>query len=402
MGKGSGGCISRSAFSFAAEERSAAIADVPGRSGRARETFLLLQRAGSFPNEYLLRNVHNPAQPHRPEDVDAQDAAHNALMHWVPSSYHGHGGYVPEHEQLRQEIMYGIMLDGDRRAHHRYFYQDRQMNAVWTLGSAAAVRGWYRLPHLGNGDIAAEGLSEAIRAGMHHPQGGFLASLRTQPIATLGMCTDIHEPETGIQYLSPRLAVTSATCQQAVLRAIQADTTVPAAPIRHLKIKTALDIADREGLPTQERDWLVEAAALAPVWGTSTLAAQRSASCPQVAALLEELAPQQSNDRYCILTPTTSAGARLADVQQAWMGSEWCDWGITEWQAANNLPDNVATLEEIYTTIPRTPWHTKYGREQFGKRAKQQETRLRSLIALARGGTKIPAAPKGWKQLTTG
>lgn len=402
MGKGAGGCVARAAISLQdgiAGSGHASQQAVPGKSHRAQETFKLLQEAGQFTTKYLLRDLSNPQSTVKPSLADADDMTHNALMQWIPSSYQGHAGYVEEHQQLGQELLYTIMLDGDRKANHLYFYKDRRMNAVWTLGSAASARGWYKLPHDGNGNLVAQGLADAVKESMNHPEGSFLQAMVKTPMQTMAMSVDVHEKNVSTQDFMPHFAMLSQECRQALGSYISKEPSVPSSPLKHLKIKTALLLAYQEQLSQLEKNLLLHAVALSPDWNCSVEDSLKQTSDPKLQQLLLDIAPTQSVDDYPMMNPQTKLGKILADVQQSWMASTWCDWGIYQWQQNFDIKDNAQNLDTMRNTIPRTPWHTAYGRKKLSPVAKTQESRLRALIGLSKGGIKLGPALKGAKQL---
>jgi hypothetical protein len=394
MGKGSGGCIARSSLVLNLGD-SDNQQEVPGRSVRAQNTFKLLQEAGSFSSETLLWDI-TKRQYVSAKDADAQPMAHNAFMRWLPSSYHGHQGYIPHHEPLRNEMMNAILLDGDRRANHVYFYRDPANNAVWTLGSAAATRGWYRLPHDGQGNISPQGLQHAVQEGAFNRTGSFLQSLRRGPINTLAYCVDIYEPGVGIE-LQTRLSTLSSESQKAVMDGYRLAKGVPDEPLYNLRIRMALDLADDAKLDDAGRERLVRAASHLEAWGVQAESPRRD---PEVASLLAEVRPVESIDGFHMMDPHSTEGRLLADVAKGWMASSLCDWGIEQWRRAHSHDDSADRLDEIRENIARSPWASKEGKVRYEKKAKMQETRLRSLTALCRGCQKIPPAPKGWKKLS--
>lgn len=161
------------------------ISAYPGKSERARWTAWLAREAGY--NGDILRNVFAPSRPMKPSNATAHGMMHNALMQWIPSAYAGHDGYVASHEQTGSELLHALVLDGDRRANHHYFYREPS-GGEWTLASGEAAASWYSLPRDKNACIHPQGLRESLVQALN--RDSFLLALRNQPGHTLSQCAD--------------------------------------------------------------------------------------------------------------------------------------------------------------------------------------------------------------------
>lgn len=416
MGKGSGSADSRSALvlNVGGQASPAPSTDgdgfppgTPGKSARAKHIYTLLQQAGGFPREYLLRDIYQPKRLVPDDKVDGPNLLHNAFMHWAPSSYPGHPGYVPEHEPRRRELFYALLLEGDRRANHTFFWRDKEIGGEWTLAAGAAVRGWYQFPVDEQGNIIPEHVEETVRRQIDSGLPLFVDSLRQQPSQTLASCC-WEPPEPGCDRKSLLRRLSAEQLSAPAARALETAITAKAEEgkasfaLQALRLRDALELADAEQLEAAEREVLLLAAAFSSPFGQAPLSQdqlyQRIGDfqlADQVAGLLADCAPRPADGdpHLPVLAPKTRLGKTLADVQQSWMASRWCDAAAELQRQATGAADEADWLERTRHLCVRSGWHTKAGRERFAFAAKRQEARLRSLIGLYHG-IKTPKAPK--------
>lgn len=388
MGKGKNvSCGARTAYATGDPvESDHSLDGLPGRSARARHTFALLDAADTFKREYLLRDLSAPSKSLADDQADAPTMVHNALMRWIPSSYSGHPRYNPEHEIRRRELYFCLLLDGDRRADHTYFYTDPVAGSEWTLAAGAAVRGWYGLPHDDQGHLLSEGLPDALRDAMD-VSAPLLSALRHEPLRTLANCIDLPEPLPDLYAELPDVVFPERLNR-----------------LGWLRVRDAGALAREAGLKDRERRLLEIAAVYAPGFSVDPAAAAQQARAglgedgEAVGALIEELQVHRSPEGLPVLAPRTRLGALLADAQQSWMASPWCDEALAAWRAAEGRDDDLQMLLVAKDLCARTPWHSTVGRARFAGPARRQETRLRSLHALATG-IPVPKAPKNQRRL---
>lgn len=402
MGKGSGTCATRSSMNLF-ESHNSIKPETPGKSKRAQFTYALLEAASQLSPELILRDLDNPSSTVASHLADAPDMIHNVFMDWIPSSYQGWDGYDPEHEELRKELFYAILLDGDRKAEHTYFYRDKESQGEWTLGAGNALRGWYRLPIDNSGAIVPGGLKQSVQAVLDKNPPLFLESLRQKPSDTLARCCDIAPQETSPKEIFDRLNEYDSEFKNKIGNSLLESPSSASASLYRLNLKNALDLCEQAQLDKDQSKLLIETIRYMPIYGTgqiqNTQELEMSNNKQAIIDLIKELSPLQSDQPEVYITkPNSKLGKLLADVQQSWLASPLCDLAAEQQRRIIGNQDQEFWLQRSRCLAVRAPWHSSEGRKNFQALAKRQETRIRSILGLYHR-QKTPSAPKGWKQL---
>lgn len=249
--KGTGDCGARPAISLPSGEGGSP--PVPGRSKRAQHVYQLLTQAAPFEPDYLLTDPRPGGKRTPASRAESHLMAHQAFKHWLPSSYRGHPGFIPAHEQTGHELLHVVLLDGDRKANHTFFYREPS-GGEWTLAAGLAAARHYRLPLDEQDGLRAQGLQQAIERAPERPS--FLQALRARPATTLAECAPPVSQEEARAQLAVRLPLTPEAQRQLLEEAHPRELSQD--------LERALAVhpsADRLSLPPelrpeQERAWL--------------------------------------------------------------------------------------------------------------------------------------------------
>lgn len=377
----------------------------PGKSTRARHTYLLLAQAGGFDEQYLLRDVLGGTGRTLPAaKADAKNMTHNALMAWLPAGYSGHDGHDPHAEDVRAELFYMLLLDGDRRADHTYFYRaPSSKGGEWTLASGRAVAAWYSIPVDDTGRLNADTLAEAVAAAPGRRRELFVDALRARPLDTLAQCAPA-EPGALADDMFGACRDLPEDVRRAVAQRLGDVEDAAEAAAVGIRARDALRLAAKAGLSDGDRDVLLQACAYAPVPGQdAALAAERAraqlgAGGQRAAAIIEEMQANRSVEGLPVLEPESALGKLAADATQSFLACEGGDRVARRYADDLGLGAGVEAVDRLRDLCARTPWHSQPGRALMAAAARRQETRLRSLLGLALGAH-TPKAPKGTARL---
>lgn len=377
MGRGQSTSASRPAAAVGRAD-----ADTPGRSARARETYALLAGAG-IDRQWLLADL-EAGKATDPRKVDAFALAHNAMMAWFPEAYPGHGGYKPALDRWRDDIAFVLMLDGDHKAKHTFFYQDSVEPGYWTVGMGQAARAYYGLPSDEDGGLVSAGLPEAIAASMRRADGCFSTLIRERPSAVMAVSairsgrpiTDADRPRPG-----------AAAALASHLDALPAE--------RRIAFEAAQDLCEAAGLDPLTSGRVCMAAAWAPSygrpvsegreWGGSTLDESEVA---EIRRIRDQLTVSSDAEHGLPILGATTPHARLvADACRAWMASPHCDHVSEEQRQVANAPDDATWVDRTRVLCARTGYLSEQGRARLQPDARRQEARLRGVLGFLAGAT---------------
>lgn len=380
MGRGRG---QASGAGSARPRMSAVDAGTPGKSARARETYKLLEACG-LDRQWLLTDLESDTVM-AADKVDSFTLVHNAIMSWVVAAYPGHEGYEPLLERWRDDIAFVLMLDGDHKADHIFFYQDTERDGYWTVGMGQAARSYYGLPSDENGGLVAEGLERHLRGSMLRPEDCFSSRLMETPTAVLGYCAERDLGDGSDVVVDPTAIPAGA---RAVIEPIES------LPLEErLAISALADLTKDVGLDEQALSDLYIAAAWAAPYGAPSGAGREygadrisSEQAARVRDLLGELEPAPDQETGLpVISPTSEPGKLLADARRAWMASRYCDLVSDQQRLAYGADDDARWLDRTRVLCARTGFSTRKGRELLAPSAKRQEARLRGVIGFLAG-----------------
>jgi hypothetical protein len=269
------------------------------------------------------------------------------------------------------ELFHALLLDGDRRANHTFFYQDSINKAEWTLAAGEVLVRWYDLDCDNESQIHPEHLREKIQIAVQKPR--FLPAFRQSPLGTLSKCYSQNEvleafsrvknslsslPFETVQYVSQKLSQDSSLA-----------TVIQLGALSELSAKANLSDTEREKLficsVREKQD---------P--GVGGYSVQELDTLQQEADIIP------STDQLFIRQPKSRLGCLLADAQQAWLVSS-----LVSQIALQKHPDffKESSLDELRHLVARSPWYSAEGKKYFKPKAQRQETKLRSLLGLVKG-----------------
>lgn len=367
---------------------------VPGRSQRTRHLTELLIATGQFDAAWLSRDVFNGGRAVAAGELDSPIPAHNALMRWLPSSYPGHDGYIPAHDAAGRELLFTLMLDGDRKADHLFFWRDRDAGAEWTPAVAGLCRGWYNLPHDGWGRLVSDGLADAIADGPYRQPRSFVQALRDDPLGTMAAACDLQEPAVDLEELRASWDPDLERRLRERLNALAAISAEHESLCR-VRLRDAAMLADELDLNREQRALLVEACAHDLPFSAGP------APSASVADALAQAGWGASADgaHLPVAQPHSPMGAALADVRLAGLAARSADRhaALLAAEAGVGAADGAAQLEVLRARCARTPLHTTAGRRLWQKQLRAQEARLRAIRSFVVG--RRLRRPAGEKQL---
>lgn len=374
-GKGQSDHVGRACLLASGSQVPSPDAATPGKSKRTKHLVELLIATGDFDITYLCRDVFGDGSPLPAGRLDSPVVAHNALMRWLPSSYPGHGGYVPAHEPASRELFYTLMLDGDRKADHLFFWRDRYAAAEWTPAVAAVCRGYYRLPHDGFGRLVSAGLARSIIDAPHRQPVPFVEALRADPLAVLGDSCDLLEPDidhdemmSSWHRLDRAFALRVADRLAGLHPSIQ--------ELMRVRMRDAWRLSDAMALSASDRVVLLEACAHDHPFSDAKPARE-------VVALRRQAGWTASNAGASLplAQPTNALSAALADLRLASYAARSADRFFAAVATAEGISpsDGGDFLEVLRARCARTPLHTAEGRRLWTRALRAQEARLRSI-----------------------